>query len=148
MCSDREAFAGKSYSDWIIDWNRWLVSAEIASDIQGNMCYTHGNLNYQYDTAGSTRIMNPLQETYKRINENGILVSNSTGILFPIITSTRMAGFRDYGGEVLSSELDLKNASKNDIAEGGFYYLNVNYKKTSHTLEDLSGYTFQTLFMT
>ena len=28
VCSPRDTFAGKSYSDWIIDWNRWLVSTE------------------------------------------------------------------------------------------------------------------------
>jgi hypothetical protein len=144
VCSPRDTFAGKSYSEWIIDWNRWLVSADISSDIQGTVCFTHGNLNYQYDSAGSARIMNPIQETYNRINENGILVSKSTGILFPIITSTRMAGFRDYGGEVLWTELDLKNASKNDIAQGGLYYLNVSEKKAGYTLNHLDQYNFQT----
>lgn len=144
VCSPRDTFGGKSYSDWIIDWNKWLVSADILSDIQGTMCFTHGNLNYQYDKDGGARIMNPVQETYNRINENGILVSNSIGIFFPIITSTRMAGFRDYGGEVLWTELELKNASKNDIAEGGLYYLKVSNKKTEYGLADLDHYIFQT----
>jgi hypothetical protein len=144
VCSPNDTFGGKSYSTWIEDWNKWLVSADILSDIQGNMCFTHGNLNYQYDKDGSARISNPLQEKYSRINEKGILVSSSTGIFIPIITSTRILGFRDYGGETLWTELELKNASMNDIDQGGYYYLKVKKGSMEYTLENLGDYRFET----
>jgi hypothetical protein len=74
-------YLGKSYGNWVVEWNNWLVSADRESQ-RGPVFFLRGSI---YADDGK-------YEPYIATGSNAVQIDSQTGIFLPIMSSTAFTG--------------------------------------------------------
>jgi hypothetical protein len=139
-------FRGMSYSDWVIVWNKWLMSEDPNTYDGGDILFLRGNVDYRplRGVNGAPRHIDP-QALYDRTGEQGETVFQGTAVFIPIITTIMILGYRDNGVKI-SNEENLRYAANREISEGGAMWATVlskGMRKPSKIVNDLKDYRIE-----
>lgn len=141
-----ETVKGGSYGDWIVAWHNWLLGEYFTREFQSEFVFLTGNMSYGY-TEGQDQTQKRTQQktSNKRLWNKGLVISQSTTLFIPVMTTFHTINER-YEGSDLLNEGDLRHACDDEIQNGGKIYLTVETKSHGVTkvVNNLMDYNFTT----
>ena len=118
----KDNYRGMSYGDWVARWTNWLFSPDPdRSEIQGDVVFLRGNVEYSaalQKAKAFNPLFDPWNSFYNRTGEAGLLISDVSCILVPVITSTYLLGAESRYG-ILNTEEQVRNVTRIDNDQSG-----------------------------
>ncbi len=143
--SDGELFRNMTYSEWSIEWVRWLLSANpIFHRSRGEMLMTRGNISYKYGTDAAADAERSLTEpffnkaiTKKEIVFKGEHVFSDTPIYVIAIQAMYFVNeVDDFTGIAFDNVHQCREACRRDINAGGEYWFRISKNGKDYDLKD------------
>ena len=135
-------YKGISYGDWVARWTNWLFSADPdRNEVQGDVVFLRGNVDYgtalQKAKAGNP-LFNSWDFFYDRTGEAGVVISDFTSVVVPVITSTYLIGAESKYG-ILNTEEQVRSVTRidNDQSVGIWATIESIFKGASASLGPL-----------
>jgi hypothetical protein len=140
-------FKGMSYADWIVIWNRWLMSEDPDAYNGRDVLFLRGNVNYRpiSGISGAPRHIDP-NAIYDRTGQNGETIFEGTSIFIPVLTSLFTIGHL-YDGKVIKNEEELRYIVNKDTDESGAIWATIMMdgdRKPSKIVNDLKEFRAET----
>jgi hypothetical protein len=141
-----ENFAGLSYGEWAVEWNKWLFSEDPDTYDGGNVLFLRGNVDYRPigRNKDSPRFLDP-NAIYDRTGRRSEGIFEGVAIFIPIITTVLFIG-DNYEGKILRNEHDLRhyvNKDTNDTRKMWAAIKRMGDKKPRKIVNNLEEYRFE-----